>query len=311
MSLHAEYLAVLERARNIQECVSAIQLRGHLAGFLGRRWVVEDGHLTHILVPVLDGEDEVEVRVDEEVRTFSYDSPACRSRKITRPLSEIAIYAFNVEAWLDDLAKLIGIEPRQMPNRRVQMPNHLWHLGNVRIAGTHDFAPVFVGRLWERTSDSEVTSVLCDPIWPRGGVLLRHRPTGNELPREHVMRGLCDFVRVDEEGHDVFDTSAFDRVLRGFVTPRGTREPPQFLQGNRLKLPPFPNSRELSPERVKIIKVMWGVEGKAPPEMSWAEVNVLANTGYQSFDDAFGGVDAREEVIEKAGRARYRIRRNP
>jgi hypothetical protein len=124
------------------------------------------------------------------------------------------------------------------------------------------------------------------------------------------MRSLNDFVRV-EDGQDVFDASAFDRVLRGFLTINGIPEPEQFLQGNRLKLPHFVTSRELAPERAKIIKVMWGEEGKAPPEMPWAEVNGLANTGYQSFDDAFGGPEARCDVIEKARRARYRVRRNP
>ena len=124
------------------------------------------------------------------------------------------------------------------------------------------------------------------------------------------MRSLNDFVRV-EDGQDVFDASAFDRVLRGFLTINGIPEPEQFLQGDRLKLPHFATSRELAPERAKIIKAMWGETGKAPPEMSWADVNGLANTGYQSFDDAFGGKQAREDVIEKAQRARYRVRRNP
>ena len=120
------------------------------------------------------------------------------------------------------------------------------------------------------------------------------------------MRCLSDFVRV-EDGQDVFDASAFDRVLRGFLTINGIPEPDQFLQGDRLKLPHFVTSRELAPERAKIIKVMWGELGKAPPEMSWAEVNGLANTGYQSFDDAFGRGEARGDVIEKVRRARYRL----
>ncbi|MBP8276604.1 MAG: hypothetical protein KAX55_06920, partial [Propionivibrio sp.] len=117
-------------------------------------------------------------------------------------------------------------------------------------------------------------------------------------------------VRMDD-GQDVFDASAFDRVLRGHVTPSGVPEPLQFFQGSRLKLPHFVASRELAPERAKIIKQMWGVEGKAAPEMSWAEVNGIANTGYQSFDDAFGGKAEREDVIDLVKRGKYRVRRNP
>jgi hypothetical protein len=108
-----------------------------------------------------------------------------------------------------------------------------------------------------------------------------------------------------------FDANAFDRVLRGYVTPSGAPEPVEFFQGNRLKLPHFSESRELSAERAKIIKQMWGAEGKAAPEMSWADVNRIATTGYQSFDDTFGGISEREDVIAKVGRARYRVRRNP
>ena len=157
---------------------------------------------------------------------------------------------------------------------------------------------------------SETRSALNDPFWLRGGIVLRRQRDLVELPRDHVMRGLDEFVRVGD-GQDVFDASAFDRVLRGFVTPSGEPEPVEFLQGNRLKLPHFPESRELSAERAKIIKQMWSTDGRAAPELSWAEVNRIVNTGYQSFDDAFGGKAEREDVIAKVGRAKYRVRRNP
>jgi hypothetical protein len=45
--------------------------------------------------------------------------------------------------------------------------------------------------------------------------------------------------------------------------------------------------------------------------MSWAEVNRIASTGYQSFDDAFGGKAEREDVIDLVKRGKYRVRRNP
>jgi hypothetical protein len=72
------------------------------------------------------------------------------------------------------------------------------------------------------------------------------------------------------------------------------------------------SSIELTEARAKIIKHMWGTEGSPPPVMSWVEVNgaVTVNTGFQSFDDAFGGKAAREEVLELLRRGRYRVRRN-
>jgi len=310
MSAHLSFLAVLERLPRVDSRVRAAELGRCRPTFLQRRWITEEDYLTHLMVPVLDSEQEVEVEIDHDAAVYRYRSPQQRSRTVERPLADIALYTFHVDAWLADLASLIGIEARRRSDRRHRVPGHLWHLGAVRIACTHDFAPVFVARAWERAPVAAMTSVLSDPIWSRGGIVLRHQRDPVDLPRDHVMRGLDEFVRVDD-GQDVFDANAFDRVLRGFVTPSGAPEPVQFFQGNRLKLPHFSESRELSAERAKIIKQMWGTEGKAAQEMSWADVNRIATTGYQSFDDAFGGIPEREDVIAKVGRARYRVRRNP
>lgn len=310
MSAHLSFLAVLERLPRVESRVMATALGRCRPEFLQRRWITEEDYLTHVMVPFLDSEQEVEVEIDQDAAVYRYRSPQQRSRTVERPLADIALYALQVDAWLTDLVSLVGIDDRRCSNHRPRVPGHLWHLGESRIAGTHDFAPVFVVRAWGRAPASEMTSTFNDPIWRRGGIVLGHQRFPLELPRDHVIRGLDEFVRVGD-GQDVFDANAFDRVLRGFVTPTGALEPVQFFQGNRLKLPHFSESRELSAERAKIIKQMWGAEGKAAPEMSWVEVNRIANTGYQSFDDAFGGVAAREDVIAKARRAKYRVRRNP
>lgn len=311
MSPYLHYLAMLEREHNIQSRVMSVALGPWRVEYLRRGWVTEDEYLTHKMVPFLDSEQEVALEINEDAGVYCYRSPQQRGRTVTQSLTEITRYALQVDVWLNDLALLIGIEPRHLSARRARVPDHLWHLGEIRIAGTHDFAPVFVGRRCERASGSEMVAVLADPIWPRGGVLLRHQPMESHLPRDHAARSLRDFVRMGDDRCDIFDASSFDRVLRGFVTPGDIPEPEQYFKGNRLKLPHFTASRELSPERAKIIKLMWGIEGKAPPDLSWAEVNAQANTGYQSFDDAFGCVTAREEVIEKVRRGRYRVRRNP
>ena len=155
-----------------------------------------------------------------------------------------------------------------------------------------------------------MTTALNDPIWPRAGVVLRHKPDHVTLPRDHVMRGLDEFARMEDD-QNVFDPTAFDRVLRGYVTPDGLPEPTQFFQGARLKLPHFTASRVLSAKRIRIITRMWGSEGKPAPIMSWADVNEIAATSYQSFDDAFDGKAAREDVLELVTRGKYRLRRHP
>jgi hypothetical protein len=184
MSAYLEYFNTLERVRSVEPRVIATTVGHHRAEFVRRRWVVEDGYLTRVMVPFLDSEEEVEADIDEDAGVFRYRSPQQRSRIVTRPLSDIVLYALRIDTWLTDLCSLIGIEPRQLSQQRTRVPDHLWHLGNARIAGTHDFAPVFVGRLWERAPASETTPVLCDPVWPRGGVLLRHRPSSDSLLRK-------------------------------------------------------------------------------------------------------------------------------
>jgi hypothetical protein len=309
MSLHLRFFAAIDRIQSLDTPVLATSLGGNWPQFMQRGWVTDEGHLTHVMAPFLDSECEVEIEADPDAGCYRYRSPL-NGRTVVQPLSEIALCGIQIEPWLADLASLIGIEDRRRASRPCRTPHHLWHLGDLRVAGTHDFAPVFVGRAWARAPATDTSSVLTDSVWPRGGVVLQACRTHAVLPRDHVIRALDEFVRVDG-GQDVFDACAFDRVLRGYVTPSGTPEPVEFFQGNRLKLPHFSESRELSAERAKIVKQMWSADGKAAPEVSWAEVNRIANTGYQSFDDAFGGKAEREDVIALVKRGKYRIRRNP
>ena len=309
MSLHLRFFTAIDRLPSLATPVLATTLGRDCFQFLQRGWITAEGHLTHVMAPFLDSECEVEIEADPDAGCYRYCSPL-DGRTVVQPLNEIALYGIQIEPWLTDLARLIGIEDRRRASRPCRTPQHLWHLGDLRVAGTHDFAPVFVGRAWARAPAADTTTVLVDPVWSRDGVILQVRRTQAALPRDHVIRALDEFVRVDD-GQEVFDASAFDRVLRGYVTPSGAPEPAEFFQGNRLKLPHFPESRELSAERAKIIKQMWSADGKAAPEVSWAEVNRVANTGYQSFDDAFGGKAEREDVIALVRRGKYRVRRNP
>ena len=309
MSLHLRFFTAIDRLSSLDTPVLATVLGRDWPQFLQRGWITDEGHLTHVMAPFLDSECEVEIEADPDAGCYRYRSPL-NGRTVVQPLSEIALCGIQIEPWLAELTSLIGIEDRRRASRPCRTPHHLWHLGDLRVAGTHDFAPVFVGRAWAHAPDIDTSSVLADSVWPRSGVVLQTCRTHAVLPRDHVIRALDEFVRVDS-GQDVFDTSAFDRVLHGYVTPSGAPEPVEFFQGNRLKLSHFPESRELSAERAKIIKQMWSADGKAAPEVSWAEVNRIANTGYQSFDDAFGGKAEREDVIALVKRGKYRIRRNP
>ncbi|HFD6778545.1 TPA: hypothetical protein ACF3ML_002289 [Pseudomonas aeruginosa] len=309
MSIHLRFLAAIDRLQRLDTPVLAATLDRDWLQFRQRGWITEEGYLTHVMVPFLDSECEVEVETDPDAGCYRYRSPQ-NGRTVVQPLRDIALCGIQIDPWLSDLASLIGIEDRQRSHRPCRTPNHLWHLGELRIVGTHDFAPVFIGRSWKRAPNADISAVLADPAWPRGGVVLLAQRFDAVLPRDHALRGLNEFIHTSN-GMESFDVDALDRVLRGYVTASGEPEPLQFFRGNRLKLPHFDQSRELSAERAKLIKQMWGVEGKPSPEMSWADANKIPNTGYQSFDDAFGGKAEREDVIAKVSRGKYRVRRNP
>ena len=310
LSAHLNFFAAIDRLPRVETRVMASALGKHAADFLHRRWITESDYLTHVMVPFLDSEQEVEVEIDRDASVYRYRSPKHPSRTVQRPLADIAIYSLQIDTWLTDLTSMVGIDERRCSPKRSRVPGHLWHLGEVRVAGTHDFAPVFVARSWSRAPASEMTATLCDPIWPRGGIVLRHQSDSLVLPNDHATRGLSEFALL-KGSKDAFDPAAFDRVLHGYVTPGGAPEPAQFLQGTRLKLPHFTESRVLSDLRAKIVKKMWGSEGRSPPVMSWADVNETVATGYQSFDDAFDSKAEREDVIETVQRGKYRLRRNP
>lgn len=313
MPAYLSYFAALERMPWIGSRVLVDEFPAwHRPEFVQRRWIKEQGYDTHVIAPFRESRQEVEVQIDHDAAAYRYHSVQCPGRIVERPLCEIALYAMQVDAWLGDLAALIGIEQRRRSVRRLCLPGHLWHLGDVRIAGTHEFAPVFVARAWRRAPQSQARAVLEDAIWPRRGIvlrLLRDQPLPSSLPGGHAMRGLDEFVRLDD-GQAVFEAGAFNRVLRGFVTPAGQTEPVQFLQGTRVKLPHFPASRTVSETRAAILKVMWGLEGKAPPAMKWAQVNAKIDCGYRSFDEAFGDKATREDYLAliRAG-GHYRVRR--
>lgn len=198
MSLHLRFLIAIDRLSSLATPVLATMLGRDCSQFLQRGWVTAEGHLTHVMAPFLDSECEVEIEADPDAGCYRYRSPL-DGRTVVQPLNEIALYGIQIEPWLADLARLIGIEDRRRASRPCRTPQHLWHLGDMRIAGTHDFAPVFVGRAWARAPVAGTSSVLADSVWSRGGVILQARRVQADLPRDHVIRALDEFVRVDRK----------------------------------------------------------------------------------------------------------------
>ena len=66
MSVHLSFLAELERLPRVDSRVRAAELGRCRPTFLQRRWITEEDYLTHLMVPVLDSEQEVEVEIDHD-----------------------------------------------------------------------------------------------------------------------------------------------------------------------------------------------------------------------------------------------------
>jgi len=308
MSVMLDYWTRFDQLPARAHCRLPYQLGANFSHFREARWISPVGYLAEI-GDEFDLSEEVEVEdIDEEAGIFWHIDPQHRWRKIEKSLASITLYEFRENVWLDTLITLIGIEPRQVAKKRVLLPRHLWHLGHIRIQNSHNFAPLYLARLAAGANLSELNAVLADPIWNRG-VVLHNNPPHQPLLGDHAFRQLSDFLYA-EDGQERFDLDALDRVMRGYMTTQTGDEPLQYLQGLRVKLPHFQQSRTVSETRAQILKLMWGDDNELPPAMKWAEVNVRIASGYRSFDEAFGDKATREDFLTlvKAG-GYYQVRR--
>lgn len=305
------FLAALEQASDLTKPVCAFRMGRCGDDFVQRRWLrPAHAYLTRQMVSFLDGEIEVDVEIDEDAGVYRYRSPQWHSRILTRPLAEIALQDFCVDAWLHDLAAWIGLENADV-KAQARISHHLWHLGDFRVGKTTEPAPVLIARRLANASSEALSSVLADASWGRRGiVLMRERPS-LPLPGVHEARALTEFIGPLEGGAQ-FDSASFIRVLRSLTPPSASDQRTQYLDGQDLLLPHFETVVRLSPARARIVKATWGTDGYPSPIVTWAEIKIAAHSSYQSFDDAFrDGKLMREDVFDLIDHGKYRLRRTP
>lgn len=271
--LHSDYLLMLERARSLEERLSSDDLSGHAADFLARRWVIADGHLTHFLVPVLDSEQEVEVDVDHDQQTYSYQSPGCRGRVVTRPLTDITLYAVNLDAWMDEICNLLEIEPSQRARAREVIADHLWHLGNIRVGNTHRHAPVYLARRMN-VADQDLRQALLNAKRPGQGIVLTAHDVDIELPNSHQTCGI-DRLLMNSGGDISYDADLLHRLLKGIAADAD--DPDEFFDADtgELKLACLAESKIFKGKQKDVIAMFW----KARHQRSLKWEDVVTRTG--------------------------------
>ncbi len=260
-----------------------------------------DGYQTSILAPVLNCEEEVDVVVDQERGTFRYRSPAQPRRFLTRSLDEIAIYAFNVDAWLDAIADAFEFENAHRARKRNVIDGHLWHLGNLRVGRTHQFAPLYVARRLTQCAE-DWRKPLFEALRPSHGIVLTAGEVDVDWPNGHQRCGIDDLLITGGDGI-AYDIEVLGRLLRG--VPANAADTDEWFdeRTGELKLVHMAAPRVFKGKQKAVIATFWKARDQA--SIKWSDV-VTQTRCSKDPDSALGS--GWNEWIEKTAFARYRIR---
>lgn len=301
--LHSEYLLVLEHARSMEKRLLADELRGQAVAFLSRRWMVADGHLTSIQVPVLDSDQEVEVEIDHDRQTYFYRSPSCRGRVVTRPLSDITLYAINLDAWMDDVCDLLEIEPSRRARSREVIAERLWHLGDIRVGQTHRFAPIYLARRLP-SSAADWQHALLSAKRPSQGIVLTAHDVDIELPNSHQTCGIGRLL-VDSGDGITYDADLLHRLLKG--TGADADDPDEYFDADigELKLACVAEPKTFKGKQKDVIAMFW--KARQQHSLKWSEV-VTRTSCQKDPDSVFGSEWSRWIERIEGQRGHYRLR---
>ena len=302
-SPYLSFFLALDNLSRLDASVQADRLGREYQQFLQRRWVVPAGHLTHVMVPFLDSEHEVEVDVDDDRQTYCYQSLGCRSRVVTRPLADITLYAVNIDAWMDEICDVLEIEPSQRARSRNLIADHLWHLGNVRVGNTHRHAPVYLAR-GMHAADQDLRQALLNVKRPSQGIVLTAHDLDIELPNSHQTCGI-DRLLVNSGDGITYDTELLDRLLKGVAVDAD--DPDEYFDADtgELKLACVAEPKTFKGKQKDVIAMFW--KARQQHSLKWSEV-VTRTSCQKDPDSVFGSEWSRWLERIEGQRGHYRLR---
>lgn len=306
MTMLRSMLFALERLHTPSDRVLGTNIGGTHVVLATHECLMPDGHLTHVMAPFLDSDEEVEVEIDEAAGVYRYFSPRQRTRVVTRPLAEIALYRFRLDAIFDHLTTLLDIRPTATTRRRCLVDGHLWYLGAFRIGKAS--APVFYGRALPAAPAGSIETALADYLLGSGGVVLTPTVPRLALPLRRQLRAIDDLLYM-EDGQERFDLDGLGRILSGLPAESENLPDEWFDEAQgRLKLRHLPEAKSFEGIQKKIISIFWKARDGAP--LRWTE-DVKAQSGSvaPTLDKAMGGKEKREPYIDLVMRGHYRLRR--
>ncbi len=308
LSPFVRMVEILDSLQDLRTEFFENKLQRYRLELIKRAWVRVDGYLDYHMVDFLGADLEVEIEIDEAADVYRYQNPRNRRHTVVAPLWEVSCYKVCMDKWLDDLSDFIGIESSRKSSKREQISGHLWHLGEVRVGSTHRFAQVYIARRSQDLISDQIKAVLDDKVDPGNGILFVDKPSNPKLFGEHIERCIADLVQFDGS-QSTFDREGLDRILLRSASITAQSAPDEFFDGNLLKLAHMSAPIKLTKETTKIVAQAWGSPEKKPPVVSWREVCQQINSGYASFEDAFGSPAKLAQVFDRVGRGQYRIRR--
>jgi len=302
-SPHLRFFQALDNLPRLDASVLAERLGPDYRRFLQRRWIVPVGHLTHLMVPFLDSEQEVEVQIDDDQKTYSYRSPSCQGRVVIRPLSQITLYAINLAVWMEKTCDLLEIQPSRRARNTELITGVLWHLGDVRVGNTNRHAPIYLARRMNPT-DEELRQTLLNAKRPGQGIVLTANDVDLGLPNGHQACGITRLLVGLGDGNS-YDRDLLQRLLKGLAADAD--DPEEYFDANtgELKLAFIAEPRTFKGKQRDVMAMFW--KARQQHSLKWSDVTTRTTCG-KDPDSVFGPEWSTWLVRIEGQRGHYRLR---
>jgi hypothetical protein len=264
-------------------------------------------HASEIMIDVIDGQESVEVEVDQGRGIARYLCPES-GRELSVPLYEVELYRLKPQRLCVTIAEQLEIGDEFA--RHIEAPlmsDRFWFLGNANLGGAR--LPVFFARNLTRHLDA-IVSTLQGRSDTEGGLMLYSGKAPSPhivFPGRHFAVGLIDAFSTESTSATLI-RSYLDKIVSG-ISP--DRSDPLFSFDYRSgELIIRGRSKVFKGVQRDIVAWLWKMRESDHGGFSWADIKRYANSDSRGIDDAFSGKACREDWIERICAARYRLRRD-
>ena len=184
---------------------------------------------------------------------------------------------------MDEVCKVLEIEPSQRARSREIITGHLWHLGNIRVGNTHRHAPIYFARRMNAT-DQELRQTLLSAKRPSQGIVLTAQDVDIELPNSHQTCGI-DRLLVNSSDGVHYDADLLPRLLKGPAADADDPDEYFDVDTGVLKLARVDEPKTFKGKQKDVIAIFW--KARQQHSLKWSEVVTRTRCG-KDPDNVFG-----------------------